>query len=254
MSSPTPPPPPAGGPPPGWYDDPWGSPAKRWWDGSQWTGHVQAGGPTVGFGPGLDQRLEDERRSARWARRAMLWAGPAQALAIVLNAFLFRDFADDFRKALDTNNSDAIDTIGSPGLSALSQLVGLAVLAAGIIFLIWFYRSLTLAREAGLPARRSPGLAVAGFIIPIVNLWWPYQSTIDALPAGHPAQPLVLRWWWMWIGTSISSVATVIVAFFSTAAMWIVAAAGVGLALSAAFAARDVIAEVFDAHAELISS
>ena len=26
--------------PPGWYVDPWGQAATRWWDGFSWTGHV----------------------------------------------------------------------------------------------------------------------------------------------------------------------------------------------------------------------
>jgi hypothetical protein len=29
-------------PPAGWYRDPGGGPAHRWWDGSRWTGHVLA--------------------------------------------------------------------------------------------------------------------------------------------------------------------------------------------------------------------
>jgi hypothetical protein len=36
---PSPPPPP--GPPPGWYADPQGAAAQRWWDGTTWTEHVQ---------------------------------------------------------------------------------------------------------------------------------------------------------------------------------------------------------------------
>lgn len=41
--------------PAGWYADPSGLPARRWWDGSQWTDHVQPGGtpmpPPNGYFP-----------------------------------------------------------------------------------------------------------------------------------------------------------------------------------------------------------
>lgn len=29
----------------GWYPDPWGGQDKRWWDGTQWTEHVQGESP-----------------------------------------------------------------------------------------------------------------------------------------------------------------------------------------------------------------
>jgi hypothetical protein len=41
--------------PAGWYADPSGLPAQRWWDGRQWTDHVQPGGtpmpPPNGYFP-----------------------------------------------------------------------------------------------------------------------------------------------------------------------------------------------------------
>ena len=38
-----------GAPPPGWHPDPWGGGGQRWWDGTQWTGHVApaAGDPAA---------------------------------------------------------------------------------------------------------------------------------------------------------------------------------------------------------------
>src|SRR2546430_198988 len=37
---------PAPATPPGWYPDPYGKAARRYWDGAEWTGHVDAPGPT----------------------------------------------------------------------------------------------------------------------------------------------------------------------------------------------------------------
>lgn len=43
--------------PAGWYADPSGLPARRWWDGGQWTDHIQPGGapipPPNGFFPAV---------------------------------------------------------------------------------------------------------------------------------------------------------------------------------------------------------
>jgi Protein of unknown function (DUF2510) len=36
---------------PGWYPDPWGETGLRWWDGTNWTEHVQ-GQPVAGYAPG----------------------------------------------------------------------------------------------------------------------------------------------------------------------------------------------------------
>ena len=55
----------------------------------------------------------------------------------------------------------------------------------------------------GCHARREPVLATLSFIIPILNLWWPYQSTCDLLPADHPGRLVVRRWWALWIGCTI---------------------------------------------------
>ncbi len=40
---------------PGWYPDPWGGQGLRWWDGSNWTEHVQ-GQPPAGYAPGVSVR------------------------------------------------------------------------------------------------------------------------------------------------------------------------------------------------------
>jgi hypothetical protein len=57
--------------------------------------------------------------------------------------------------------------------------------------MIWLHRAATFARRARLPARRATVWAWLGFIIPVVNFWFPYQVATDAMPPGDPARRLV---------------------------------------------------------------
>ncbi|MBA2552406.1 MAG: DUF2510 domain-containing protein, partial [Geodermatophilaceae bacterium] len=43
-------------PQPGWYADPSGAAAQRWWDGNQWTDHTQQPPPVQVSDPGRVQR------------------------------------------------------------------------------------------------------------------------------------------------------------------------------------------------------
>ncbi len=243
------PPPSPTPPPPGWYDDPWGESPKRWWDGTEWTHHRSDAGsvPTGPPGPAPAASLDAERASARWARGLMPWGGVAQAASAVTSALLFQELGDTFRESVDSGDISGVSG-GNPTVSLISNVASMLLLAVGIVFLIWFYRALTVAAESGLPAKRGPGLGVAGFLIPIVNFWWPYRSMVDAMPAGHPAQPLILRWWLLYIAMSVLTIGVVVGALFSTAVMWILAIADVGVSLAGAFAARDVIDAVTAAH------
>jgi membrane protease YdiL (CAAX protease family) len=67
--------------PPGWYPDPWGVAAWRWWDGWQWTAY--AGGPVLAYSrPAPEPQYPDDDESARVA----CW--PAVAVGFI-GAFLF---------------------------------------------------------------------------------------------------------------------------------------------------------------------
>jgi hypothetical protein len=97
-------------------------------------------------------------------------------------------------------------------------------------------------------ARRTPGLATASFFIPVLNLWWPYQSTLDLLPEHHPARQVVRRWWLLWVGCMAGGVAIIATAFANAIALGIATGATVVLALLAAVTARVVVSEIMDAH------
>jgi hypothetical protein len=69
-------------PPPGWYPDPGGSAAYRWWTGQEWSGHLAAGGANLATAAA--SRRAGGRRS-RGLRIATIVAVATVVLAIPLN-------------------------------------------------------------------------------------------------------------------------------------------------------------------------
>ena len=69
---------------PGWYSDPTGGRQARWWDGEEWTKHVQA----LPMGkPPEEEWVEASRLvppGASWAKRSFAWG----IVAIAANALL----------------------------------------------------------------------------------------------------------------------------------------------------------------------
>jgi hypothetical protein len=234
--------------PPGWYSDPWGLAPLRYWDGTQWTGHVSGPAMVAHQGP----RLDDERTAGRWARIGLAWGGPALAISTVAGAFQWHWIAEHWDE-LTTRGND-MQQSGNNGAAIAGQLSGLVLLVVGVLFLLWFHRAASNAASAGYVARRTPGWATASFIIPIVNFWWPYQSTCDLLPADHPARISVRRWWALWIGCTIAGFATIAAALSrNDIALGLVTGVGAALALLAAMAARAVVTEIGEAHRDLLA-
>ena len=61
---------PPSNPPPGWYPDPNGTGALRWWDGQSWTDQVSQGHPGQPAQAALPVRKYNQRMAQRMARRA----------------------------------------------------------------------------------------------------------------------------------------------------------------------------------------
>jgi hypothetical protein len=179
----------------------------------------------------------------------MLWAGPALAVYVIAGTFQAQWMADHWDEIRKANG--AIEMGGNRLTTTIAQVCFFALVVAWILFLLWFYRAAVSAASAGLPARRRAGLATASFVIPIVNLWWPYQSACDLLPDGHPGRAVLRRWWLLTIGCVIGIVGTSAAAFVGDWALAIVAGVTVVCALLAAAQARLAIAEVVDAHQAL---
>ena len=113
---------------------------------------------------------------ARAARLALAVGVPIQTLAAVGQIHQWRA-----RQTLDN--------------SLVGFLAEVPVIVVGVLFVIWFHRAATVASRLSRPARRTPGWAVGGWLIPIGNLYIPYQSALDLFRPAEPDRATVKRWW-----------------------------------------------------------
>lgn len=182
-------------PPSGWYADP-GTPGQlRWWDGTAWSEHVAAAQvPTRGprkLGSGFPALAA----ALWWLLMAQLVAYVAMALAYLWGLTWGADSAD-----LAWASPAGYDLL--EGIAG--TMSGLAYFATAVIWCIWQF---SLAR-ATLPGavRRSPGMHVASWFIPIVSLWFPFQNMRDLwrVHVGASARGLLGWWWALWIVTCVT--------------------------------------------------
>ena len=93
-------------------------------------------------------------------------------------------------------------SVGLPGAEIGVVLLRLSLIP---VFLVWFYRARKNADGRGQRQRWSPGWAIGAWVVPIVNLWFPYQIMADIwranLPTDRRNQPAVLPGfgWGCWL-------------------------------------------------------
>ena len=228
--------------PAGWHPDPWGLAAVRWWDGSGWTGHVS--------GPSATKPIDivGERALARWVHPLLLVGGLAQAFGMFVNASQAKWFVEHW----DQLTTPGANTPSPPSGGALTGLIFPLTIAVSVLFLLWFYRAASTAWASGLPARRGPLLSTLSFIIPVLNLWWPYQAAMAMVPADDSRRVVIQRWWTLWlVGTLCGYLIYPAQAVFNATAAIIVAAVGAVAMIGAALAARVVVQYVTSTHEQL---
>ena len=195
--------------------------------------------------------IDEEQRRARRARTGLLVAVPAQVAALAFLRIQFGDFVEEIRE-LDAGRGQVRPDFAGGAWGAASQISGAVGTVVAVLFLLWFVRSAHNAVALGLPARREPAAGVAGFIIPIINLWWPYQSTSDLLPPGDARRPLVLRWFLLWmVGGIVGAIVSWVAVFVGGWLGWALLAVPVALTTLAALAARHLVGEIVACHADL---
>ena len=225
----------------------------RWWDGTTWTGYTAPAAPIFApLDPAAD--LDAERQAGERAATALLAGAALSAIGYIIVATTVGRFVHD---AFDRIGEDRFVPANAGFFGAglgIWELIALAGLAVQILVMIWLYRAATLARRAGLPARRDPIWAILGFIVPIVSLWFPYQVAADSFPRGDPDRRTAARWWAWTLTQNLAIVAIFIASIASTVAAVIVAAALITAPVMAAREGRRLIATVGQAHRKLVAA
>ncbi len=113
-------------------------------------------------------------------------------------------------------------------LQFLSMPLSLVAFAYLALLIAWIYQVGQFAEAMRWPATRNRVLGAFSILIPIVNLWWPYEAIRDAYPPGtnHGA---ALRWWLsnLIIPFVTSAVVIVVALVGSTTTLWITIAIAV---------------------------
>lgn len=241
-------------PPAGWYPDPSGGPGRRYWDGGAWTDQYAesaAGHPPAAVADRAAD-LEALRAGGRRAKVAVLVAVPVYAVTPAIQGQQIREFRrafSDLQGQLDEMESGQqvpgveVRPYTPAPLSTLSSATSLPTLVIGVLFVIWFHRAATVALRLGRPARRSPGWAVGGWLIPIGNFFLPYQSARDLFRQDEHGRRVVKHWWTAYLVAVVVNLPLGVIAGFNDEIPTTIAAGALSLVvwLFAAVKAREFI-------------
>lgn len=92
----------------------------------------------------------------------------------------------------------------------LDKAVDITIFVWSIVFVVWFRRARINAEGHGYRQRRARGWAFWGWIVPVVNLWFPFQIMGDIWRAGLPPADrrktawLPALWWTCWLFSGLS--------------------------------------------------
>jgi uncharacterized RDD family membrane protein YckC len=199
---PPPPPPPPALPPAGWYPDPAGQEAQRWWDGTSWTVHT--GMPPLA--PAVRARVTTGTGSAElagWWRR--FGAYLLDVIIVDIPGFLIGfaiGYADVATQAPVTSGTHQLSTGAQVALVSTSVLIGL-----GYPFLFLRYRGQTVGmmaagvravdRSSGAPLTTAQTWRRVLAFFFLVTMWEQlgiiigFSNVTGPVPAGEVAFRLV---------------------------------------------------------------
>lgn len=203
----------------GWFADPQDTSRLRWWDGTRWTEHTH---PGIGTGT----------RTAQWeAPLPQWWSGFSRVVQAALfgcvaaSSFtLWVDletlaFVEEVRLRPDTvtvADGERIDR-----LTLWTGLELLAIVVTGVLFIVWLYTAHHSSRMDRRATRHSSGWAIGGWLVPVLNLWRPFQMVSDVrrgATGDADARPSLRQGWWWGTWLALSPVSAAVSVLYSRSA------------------------------------
>jgi hypothetical protein len=247
---------------PGWYDDPWQPGALRWWDGAQWTSNAapRPGWPASAYPQqraiSANELGEQSGRASRASTALFVFAIAVCGQYFLVATLFYSVFHRFFHHRFFYQNENGY-LVSQPVRIPIGHVLaidglGLFMLAVEIFLMVWLYNAAKIGQRLGMRQRLSPGWAIGGFFVPVVNLWFPYWVAADLLPEGDPARPTVGWWWGLWLAQIVPFWPILLVSIDSTTAAVILSAVCCPLPIAAAIKGRQVIAAVTTRQAALV--
>ena len=230
---------------------------QRYWDGTRWTDHVAPGvvaPPNAIASVSPEFLVQREAAAEPWARIAFMVLAFATCVTLVANVGQLSNTKRTFEQIGSSPGFGSFSGNGSGGWAPAGLASGWVALGANVMLLLWMLRASQTSHRLGIPAKRSAGWAAAGFLVPVISFWFPYQGMRDLFLPGDPHRELAKRWWAFHLGSTIISVLFILAYFASTAVAAILAGVAVMAALLAAMTAVPLVHAAVDHHARILAA
>ncbi|MFM7271673.1 MAG: DUF4328 domain-containing protein [Actinomycetes bacterium] len=272
---------PRGAPAPGWYPDPSGQFAHRYWDGTSWTGYVDVEGRTAWSPPGATRPTPP----VGTVRRPRSTAGLAAALGVVLGvaagalgalvlALAHRIAVsviwERWNESRDPSPLYRRLDLADGLVTGVEIVLGLLTIAVLALLATWMWRIAANARDAGRwRSRLAPGWAIGGWFVPLASLvlpctvtraCWRATEPTDGTPSTRESGRVVGWWWGTWVaGLLLVSLGGKVDTRTATSYLELrvsdtVEAAGAGVLLAAALLLRVVVRRITDRQRSLAAA
>jgi Protein of unknown function (DUF2510) len=257
------------GAPPGWYPDPAGSPARRWWDGYQWHAALDPAPPgapplyrpvaptAVAPTSEIVTAYVAEHRAMHAGQLGAFGLGAVWLLTLLLfsiNAVPLHHFALAFDHSIRASQKhQPYTTPQLPGnMTVLTDLALGFWAAAMTVLLVFQHRAAKVARLLRFPAKISPGLGVGAWFIPVAWYWLPYQSLAGCLPPEDPHRAELLRCWLLLCAGITLGTAGLFLVPYAKEAGWIVCGLAALAWIGYLTMAPRIVVAIESAHREAI--